>query len=246
MSPTRPTADSSARSTRTANTLDRHTRRRKRRSARTRSTRSTTPTTCDTTTMRDPPCRASTLTQTQYGPLGVFTPPTPTAGRVHFFHKGYGQSDQTGAASGVHDSFTLTQTSDAERRPWVAGSRTLSRVIVQASVVPAGQSAGIAEQRHYPGRVDGPEHRPNQDQLPQGSDLHGDAAADTDVCQRAERSEPLVQCRVQLHGSRHGRNPFPVQDRWHPANLPVGGRVLPGVWPPHLPGRGIRQSRKRE
>jgi hypothetical protein len=67
-----------------------------------------------------PPCPVSgdtgvpggiTLTQTQWGPEGVFTPPTQSAGRVPFFHKGYGKSQQTGAAAGVVDSFTLTQTS---------------------------------------------------------------------------------------------------------------------------------------
>lgn len=52
-----------------------------------------------------------TLTQTQWGPEGVFTPPTRRAGRVPFAHKGYGASQQTGAATGIHDSFTLQQTS---------------------------------------------------------------------------------------------------------------------------------------
>jgi hypothetical protein len=52
-----------------------------------------------------------TLTQTQYGPEGVFTPPTRSAGRVPLFHKGYGKSMQTGAGPGVSDSFTLNQTS---------------------------------------------------------------------------------------------------------------------------------------
>jgi hypothetical protein len=52
-----------------------------------------------------------TLTQKQYGPEGVFTAPKHSAGRVPFAHKGYGASTQTGAATGVDDSFKLTQTS---------------------------------------------------------------------------------------------------------------------------------------
>jgi hypothetical protein len=50
-----------------------------------------------------------TLTQTQYGPEGVFTPSAKGTGRVPFFRKGYGESKQTGAGTGVVDSFTLTQ-----------------------------------------------------------------------------------------------------------------------------------------
>jgi hypothetical protein len=66
-------------------------------------------TTCDPNDP-DPPTGIN-LTQTQYGPLGVFTPSKQSAGRVHSYRKGYGKSQQTGAASTVHDSFTLNQTS---------------------------------------------------------------------------------------------------------------------------------------
>jgi hypothetical protein len=64
---------------------------------------------CSTTS--DGPVPGITLNQTQYGPEGVFTPATKSAGRVPFFHKGYGESQQTGAGPGVHDKFTLQQTS---------------------------------------------------------------------------------------------------------------------------------------
>jgi hypothetical protein len=58
-----------------------------------------------------------TLTQTQYGPLGVGTPPKKKRGRVFFHTKGYGQSQQTGAGTGVKDQFTLTQTSTQNQDP---------------------------------------------------------------------------------------------------------------------------------
>ena len=67
---------------------------------------STIPATCDTAHLDTLP--SYSITQTQYGPLGVFTPPTKQSGRVHFAHKGYGQSGQTGNSG---DLFFLTQTS---------------------------------------------------------------------------------------------------------------------------------------
>jgi hypothetical protein len=72
---------------------------------------STTPTTCDKVN-QDPPAGVP-LSQTQYGPEGFLTLPTTSAGssRVHAVHKGYGKSQQTGAAPGVHDILTLNQTS---------------------------------------------------------------------------------------------------------------------------------------
>jgi hypothetical protein len=51
------------------------------------------------------------LFQTQYGPEGIFTPPAKSAGRVPFYHKGYGASIQSGAGPGVVDTFNLNQTS---------------------------------------------------------------------------------------------------------------------------------------
>jgi hypothetical protein len=52
-----------------------------------------------------------TLTQTQNGPVGLFTPPAKSTARVPAYHKGNGKSLQTGAAAGVADIFNLTQTS---------------------------------------------------------------------------------------------------------------------------------------
>src|SRR5262249_29349611 len=56
-----------------------------------------------------------TLKQTQYGPLGVGTPPKTKRGRVFFHTKGYGQSQQTNAQSPVVDQFKLTQTSSQKQ-----------------------------------------------------------------------------------------------------------------------------------
>ena len=52
-----------------------------------------------------------TLKQTQYGPLGVGTPPKKKRGRGFFHTKGYGQSQQTNAGPNVFDKFKSTQTS---------------------------------------------------------------------------------------------------------------------------------------
>jgi hypothetical protein len=63
---------------------------------------------CDT---NDPDAPTGiTLTQTQYGPEGVFTPPAHSQARVPFYHKGYGASTQTGN-SGPGSGFKLHQTS---------------------------------------------------------------------------------------------------------------------------------------
>jgi hypothetical protein len=68
--------------------------------------------TCDT---NDPDAPTGlTLAQTQYGPEGVFTPPAHSTGRVRFWHKGYGASEQTGNDDCLPadcDVFTLHQTS---------------------------------------------------------------------------------------------------------------------------------------
>ncbi len=53
--------------------------------------------------------RAYSLTQTQYGPEGIFKSPNAPAGRVPFAHKTPGDSAQTGGGTG--NSFTVTQTS---------------------------------------------------------------------------------------------------------------------------------------
>jgi hypothetical protein len=66
----------------------------------------TIPATCDTDHTDTVP--SYSITQTQYGPLGVFTPARQHSGRVPFAHKGYGQSQQTGNTG---NQFFLTQTS---------------------------------------------------------------------------------------------------------------------------------------
>jgi len=68
-----------------------------------------TPATCDVDHTDTVP--SYSITQTQYGPLGVFTPPTHSQGRVPYNHKGYGQSQQTGNTG---DKFFLTQTSQQD------------------------------------------------------------------------------------------------------------------------------------
>jgi hypothetical protein len=52
-----------------------------------------------------------TLSQTQNGPVGLFTPPAKSAARVPYFHKGNGKSELTGAVAPNVDTFHLTQTS---------------------------------------------------------------------------------------------------------------------------------------
>jgi hypothetical protein len=53
-----------------------------------------------------------TLNQTQNGPVGLFTPAAKSAGRVPYYHKGIGTSQQTGAGTGIFDAFHLIQTSE--------------------------------------------------------------------------------------------------------------------------------------
>jgi hypothetical protein len=67
-----------------------------------------TPTTCDTHHTDTVP--SYSITQTQFGPEGIFTPPTHSQGRVPYAHKGYGTSSQTGRPGGG-DTFKLRQTS---------------------------------------------------------------------------------------------------------------------------------------
>jgi hypothetical protein len=52
-----------------------------------------------------------TLNQTQNGPVGLFTPPAKSTGRVPYYHKGNGKSLQTGAGPNIVDIFNLNQTS---------------------------------------------------------------------------------------------------------------------------------------
>ena len=52
-----------------------------------------------------------TVNQTQNGPVGLFTPPAKSAGRVPYYHKGNGKSQQTSAVAPAVDTFNLTQTS---------------------------------------------------------------------------------------------------------------------------------------
>lgn len=99
---------------------------------------STTPTNCDMT-HHDPPAGIA-LTQTQYGPLGVFTPAKQSAGRVRYYHKGYGKSAQTGAAADVHDIFGLTQTSNQN-----ADVGTGQQNIVQGDCASAGGSCTTSQ-----------------------------------------------------------------------------------------------------
>ena len=65
----------------------------------------TTPQQCDTS---DPDPPGYSLTQTQYGPEGVFKAPKHRRGRVPFVHKGVGQATQTGNSG---DTFTINQSS---------------------------------------------------------------------------------------------------------------------------------------
>jgi hypothetical protein len=75
-------------------------------------TKNTAPLTqCATTNVGDPPTGLAALSQTQYGPEGVFGAPAKQSGPVHYQRKGYGSSQQTGAGAGVVDSFNLQQNS---------------------------------------------------------------------------------------------------------------------------------------
>jgi hypothetical protein len=88
------------------------------------------------------------LTQTQWGPQGVFTP-KHSAGRVPLFHKGYGASKQTGAATGVHDIFNLTQHSTQNNDGPGAHTTTTQSNIIQGDcqsdggACQAGQTAKL-------------------------------------------------------------------------------------------------------
>jgi hypothetical protein len=89
------------------------------------------------------------LTQRQWGPQGVFTVPKHSAGRVPFAHKGYGASTQTGAATGVHDSFNLTQHSTQNNDGPGAHTTTTQSNIIQGDcqsdggACQAGQTAKL-------------------------------------------------------------------------------------------------------
>jgi hypothetical protein len=97
---------------------------------------------CDT---NDPDAPTGiTLTQTQYGPEGVFTPPAHSQARVPFFHKGYGASKQTGN-SGPGSSFTLHQLSTQNNDD---GPNTTQSNIIQGDCISdgsceAGQTATL-------------------------------------------------------------------------------------------------------
>ena len=59
-----------------------------------------------------------TLTQTQYGPVGLFTPPAKSAGRVHSYHKGNGTvGSRPALVPGLSTRFSLTQTSSQYAGP---------------------------------------------------------------------------------------------------------------------------------
>jgi hypothetical protein len=110
--------------------------------------------TCDT---NDPDAPAGiTLTQTQYGPEGVFTPPTPSQGRVPYNHKGYGASTQTGN-SGGGSGFTLHQFSTQNTD---AGPNTTQSNIIQGDCITdgsceAGQKATLNGQNTLDGYTAG-------------------------------------------------------------------------------------------
>ena len=102
----------------------------------------TIPTLCDTDHSDVVPTYS--ITQTQYGPLGVFTPPTPSQGRVHAVHKGYGQSGQTGNTG---DLFFLTQNSqqDTDGGPHSTQNNSIVGDCTSGTVVgcQAGQTATL-------------------------------------------------------------------------------------------------------
>jgi hypothetical protein len=94
---------------------------------------------CDT---NDPDAPTGiTLTQTQYGPEGVLTAPKHSTGRVPYYHKGYGASEQTGNDDCIPDDdcdvFTLHQTSTQNNDD---GPHTTQANIIQGDCVSNGGS----------------------------------------------------------------------------------------------------------
>jgi hypothetical protein len=97
---------------------------------------------CDTSDADAP--AGITLTQKQYGPEGVFTPPKHRAGRVPYNHKGYGASTQTGN-SGTGSSFKLTQTSkqDTDNGPNTTQANIIQGDCISDGSCEAGQTATL-------------------------------------------------------------------------------------------------------
>jgi hypothetical protein len=81
------------------------------------------------------------LTQTENGPVGI----SPHAGRVPYYHKGYSLSTQTGAASGVNDSFLVNQTSSQYTDPSGPGITINLSNIMQGDCSSAGGSCTAAQ-----------------------------------------------------------------------------------------------------
>jgi hypothetical protein len=109
---------------------------------------------CDT---NDPDAPTGiTLTQTQYGPEGVFTPPKHSTGRVPFFHKGYGASTQTGN-SGGGSSFTLHQvsTQDTDNGPHTTQSNIIQGDCITDGSCEAAQTATLNGQNTVDGYTAG-------------------------------------------------------------------------------------------
>jgi hypothetical protein len=110
--------------------------------------------TCDTNDADAP--TGVNLTQTQYGPEGVLTPSAKGAGRVPFFHKGYGASTQTGN-SGGGSSFTLHQvsTQNTDNGPHTTQSNIIQGDCITDGSCEAAQTATLNGQHTVDGYTAG-------------------------------------------------------------------------------------------
>ena len=101
------------------------------------------PASCDTVHTGDV-VPSYSITQTQYGPMGVFTPPKGSRVHVHSTHKGYGQSGQTGNSG---DLFFLTQksTQDTDGGPHTTQKNIIVGDCTSGTVLgcQAGQTATL-------------------------------------------------------------------------------------------------------
>jgi hypothetical protein len=82
-----------------------------------------------------------TLNQTQNGPVGLFTPPAKSTGRVPYYHKGTGTSQLTGAVAPHVDTFNLTQTSSQYADQTNGNTTVLQSNIMQGDCKSSGNGS---------------------------------------------------------------------------------------------------------
>ena len=199
---------------------------------------SITPTTCDTAHADTVP--SYSVTQTQYGPEGVFAPPTQHSGRVHFVHKGYGQSQQTGNTG---DKFFLTQASrqDTDGGPHSTQSNSIVGNCTSGTVL--GCQAGQTATLNGLGINDGYTSPTITGLTINCSNGNGSCAATppptpTFVCGPSSPN-PSSSAAFNFTDPATGGVHFLCKIDGTPQTCSSGVAFLPGVRLPHLPGRGI-------